>query len=579
MFQIVKFYTEAIHLKDKIIVELINKEILDAGNRIENKWKNKRVPPKIRTKKELLDEYIKCKNDPVYFIFTYGFIQHPIRGRIKPDEYPYLVELIKVILNNRFNIINKARQLHISTIVALYITWLICFYADKEVLVIATKSEVAKNLIKKVKFCIANLPKYLKPKLKGDNVFSVSIDNGSTAKSIATTVDAGRSEALSLLVVDEAAHITKVDMEEVWTAAQPTLITGGSGLLLSSPNGVGNFFHRTFTAAQKGENIFNPITLKWNVHPLRDQKWRDEQDKVGSKKAAQENDADFISSGDTVIKSEIIVNYYQKELMREPLRKFGLDKSIWMYEQPISGCRYLISADCSRGDAGSKSAFTVLNLDNLSVDCDYSGLIKPNDFGELLVEVAKIYNNALIAQETNYLGPMVLQKIIDLGYDNIYYTSKINDLIVDPRTIKRGTLYDENVVAGFVTSSKNRTVMIEKLVQLVESKEIKIYSRRILDQFLTFKFIGNRAQAEQGYNDDLIMALCISIWIADISIKIGSMRDLFTVEMMKGISVTTSSMVSPFLINGDDNKQKFNEYYTMNSGDEEINLYDLLIRN
>ena len=86
-----------------------------------------------------------------------------------------------------------------------------------------------------------------------------------------TSGDAGRSEALSLLVIDEAAHVESLD--ELWAGLYPTISTGGRVIALSTPNGVGNWFHKTYTEAADGSNDFHPILLNWDVHPDRDQAW------------------------------------------------------------------------------------------------------------------------------------------------------------------------------------------------------------------------------------------------------------------------------------------------------------------
>jgi phage FluMu gp28-like protein len=172
---------------------------------------------------------------------------------------------------------------------------LMLFHEDKNILVIATKQEVAKNLVTKVRFMHDNLPSWLKGQTEEDNKLSLRLRNGSQIKATSAAGDAGRSEALSMLIIDEAAFINNV--EEIWTSAQSTLSTGGGAIVLSTPNGVGNWFHKIWVQGQQGDQWF-PTELHWSVHPERDQSWRDEQETLlGAKGAAQECDCDFISSG------------------------------------------------------------------------------------------------------------------------------------------------------------------------------------------------------------------------------------------------------------------------------------------
>tara|TARA_A100001201_G_scaffold27548_2_gene30235 strand:- start:395 stop:1102 length:708 start_codon:yes stop_codon:yes gene_type:complete len=228
----------------------------------------------------------------------YCFIQHPQKGKIKFDLFPFQEDSLVDLKDNRFNIILKSRQMGISTLTAGYAVWNMIFREDFNVLVIAIKQDTAKNLITKVRVMHEFLPSWLKVGSEEDNRLSLRFKNGSQIKAVSSAPDAARSEALSLLVIDEAAFIDKVD--EIWTSAQQTLATGGSAILLSTPNGTGNLFHRIWTEAERKEGQFNPIKLHWTLHPERDQKWRDTQDELlGPKMAAQECDCDFISSGNS----------------------------------------------------------------------------------------------------------------------------------------------------------------------------------------------------------------------------------------------------------------------------------------
>ena len=175
------------------------------------------------------------------------------------------------------------------------------FHKEKNIVVLATKFSTAANLVKKVKSMMKSLPDWMKvAQISVDNRTSFELSNGSIIKAVPTSEDAGRSEALSLLVVDEAAHIEK--MTEIWTAVYSTLATGGRCIALSTPKGTGNWFHKTYTQAVDGENEFNPIELMWDVHPERDAEWFERETKNMSKRQiAQELLCNFNTSGDTVI--------------------------------------------------------------------------------------------------------------------------------------------------------------------------------------------------------------------------------------------------------------------------------------
>ena len=271
-------------------------------------------------------EFLKCVKSPAYFMRKYCVIQHPIKGKIPFALYDFQEKTLEDFIQHDYNILLKARQLGISTLTAGYSLWMMTFHNDKNILVIATKQDTAKNLVTKVRVMHANLPSWLKPKCVEDNKLSLRYANGSQVKAISSGEDSGRSEALSLLILDEAAFIPKID--DIWAAAQQTLATGGNCLILSTPNGVGNWFHKTWVAAEEGESDFNFIKLHWSLHPDRNQTWRDEQDKLlGPSIAAQECDCDFITSGQSVIDGVILEEYINTQV-KEPMEKRGIDSNI-----------------------------------------------------------------------------------------------------------------------------------------------------------------------------------------------------------------------------------------------------------
>ena len=177
-------------------------------------------------------EIIKCGKEPVYFINKYTKIQHPTKGTISFKTFPFQDDCIRSYTEHRFNVIVKSRQLGLSTISAVYAVWLAIFYRDKNVLVIATKLAVAQNFIRKVKLAIENLPPWLMlPTITEKTKQHIAFSNGSQIKAVPTSEDAGRSEALSLLIVDEAAFIR--DFDNLWMGLYSTLSTGGRAIIIS----------------------------------------------------------------------------------------------------------------------------------------------------------------------------------------------------------------------------------------------------------------------------------------------------------------------------------------------------------
>ena len=473
-------------------------------------------------------EYLKCVEDPIHFMRKYCTIQHPQKGKVKFDLYPFQERCLKEFKEERYNIILKSRQLGISTLSAGFSLWTMLFKNDKNILVIATGKDVAKNLVTKVRVMYDNLPSWLKTNVEETNKLSLRFTNGSQIKAIASNESAGRSEALSLLILDEAAFIDKVD--EIWTAAQQTLATGGNCIALSTPNGVGNWFHKQWVGAEDGTNEFNTIRLHWTDHPDRDQTWRDEQDKIlGPSQAAQECDADFLTSGQSVV-DPAILTWYKDSLVESPIEEQGIDRNLWIWRQPDYTKEYIVVADVSRGDGTDYSATQVFEISDMEQVAEYKGKLSTTDYGNFLIELATKYNDALLVVENNNIGWATIQTIIDRQYKNLFYMSKDLQVVdIENNISNKYRAEDKNMVPGFSTTAKTRPLIIAKMEEYTREKLVKLHSNRLIDELFVFIYksglIHTKAEAMDGYNDDLVMSYSIALWIRDTALRIQKDRN------------------------------------------------------
>jgi hypothetical protein len=493
------------------------------------------ITQKKSLKEIISEEYKKCAVDPIHFMKKYCMIQHPVRGKIPFHLFPFQEKTLTQFKDNRFNVVLKSRQTGISTLCAGFSLWKMIFNTDFNILVIATKQEVAKNLVTKVRVMHELLPSWLKNGSMEDNKLSLRLTNGSQIKAIASSPDAGRSEALSLLIFDEAAFIE--DIDEIWVSAQSTLSTGGSCIALSTPNGVGNWFHQTWLSAEEGTNPFNTIKLHWTVHPERDQIWRDEQEKLlGAKKAAQECDCDFVSSGDTVIDPELLM-FYKDTYVQNPIEKGGFDGNLWRWEYATSNGSYMVVADVARGDGSDYSTCHVIDIINSTQVAEYKGKVDTKDFGNFLVALSTEYNDALLVIENANIGWATIQQVIDRAYKNLFYMSKdLKYIDVENQMRNKYRAEEKQMVAGFSTTSKTRPLIISKLDEYFREKAIVIRSSRLIEELFTFIFINGRAEAMKGYNDDLVMSLSIGLWVRDTSLRLRQEGIDLTKRALGGIS-------------------------------------------
>jgi len=512
--------------------------------------------PKKTLKELIAEEYRKCALDPIYFMKKYCVIQHPQRGKIPFHLYNFQEDCLQDFKDNRFNIILKSRQLGLSTLSAGFILWKMIFNTDFNALVIATKVTVAKNLVEKVRVMHDLLPIWLRDGGNSsveDNKLSLKLKNGSQVKAIASSPDAGRSEALSLLVVDEAAFIR--DIDEIWLSAQSTLSTGGSAIVLSTPNGVGNWFHQMWVEAENGTNGFHTNRLHWTVHPERNQDWRDEQTRIlGIKGAAQECDCDFVSSGDTVIDPQLLM-WYKETYVSEPQEKRGFDGNLWVWEYPNYNRAYMVVADVARGDGSDYSTAQVIDIEDSSQVAEYRGKIETKDFGNFLVALATEYNNALLIVENSNVGWATIQQIIDRGYGNLFYMSQdLKYIDVERQMSNKYWREEKKMVAGFSTTVKTRPLIISTLDTYINSKDILIRSNRLIDELFTFIWNGGRAEAMKGYNDDLTMAMAIGLWVRNTALRLKqegvdltkSMLNAATVKQYEGMVTTNYLKKNPY---------------------------------
>jgi len=513
-------------------------------------------------KQIIRQEYIKCCQDPVHFMRKYCYIQHPQRGRIQFNLYPFQEKVLTLFRDNDYTTVLKSRQLGISTLASGYALWLMTFHKDRNVLALATTQATARNLVTKTQFMWENLPSWLKIDSVEHNKLSLRLVNGSKIQAKSSNADAARSEAVSLLIIDEAAFIDNI--AETWASAQQTLATGGQSIVLSTPNGTGNWFHQTWVKAEAGDNDFLPIKLPWDVHPERNKEWRIAQDNLlgDPRLAAQECDCDFASSGDIVFYNEYL-EYYKKTHVKDPLERRGVDQNLWVWESADYSRDYIVVADVARGDGKDFSTFHIIDVESNTQVAEYKGQIGTKEFGHLLVGIATEYNNALLVIENANIGWATIQIAIDRQYSNLYYSQRSGETTAESYF----TQYQDNsrMVAGFTMSSKTRPMVIGKFQEYISDQGVTIQSKRLISEMEVFIWKNGRAEAQSGYNDDLIMAFGIAMYIRDTALKFRQRGIDLTKQTLNNITVTRTpynggynsqnSNKNPYLIETDKGKE------------------------
>lgn len=444
--------------------------------------------------------------DPFEFS-KYVWVVNPVRGRVLFDLYPYQKSVLYQFIKERFNIILKFRQGGITELISMYCLWLASYFPDKKINIISIKDTIAKKVLRKIKFMYKNLPWFLQtPIINGrvgefGGVTEMIFNNGSLIESIPTSEQAGRSESLSLLVIDEAAAVRWA--ETIWAAAFPTLATGGAAIINSTPLGIGGWYHRMWTDALAGGNGFNPIRLRWEMHPERDQAWYESMARaLGPRRTAQEIDGDFLGSGNTVF-DLMDIRAIEDSLDDYPPILTRFNEQYRQYGNPVPGRRYFIGADVATGRSDDYSSFTCMDSfgEEFAV---YKGRMPMNKYAKLLGDTGHKFNDAIIAPESNDVGIAVTMKLQEEGYPNLYYTTQ---MLKKKRGNRKKNQPAE--VPGWLTTTKNRTVIIDGLEEDIRQDNLIIKDPFFVQEAYTFIYdvsgrpvaMGKRRKADSSVND------------------------------------------------------------------------------
>ena len=280
---------------------------------------------------------------------------------------------------------------------------------------------------------------------------------------------------------------------------------------------IGNWFHLTWEKAESGENSFLPIRLPWTVHPERDQKWREQQDSdLGPRMAGQECDCDFLASGDTVFEPDDM-KFFEETYEKDPMERRGVDGNLWVWEGVDYTKSYMVVADVARGDASDYSAFHIFDIENCVQVAEYKGKLSPKDFGNFLVGIASEYNEALLVVENANIGWATIEAILEREYRNLYYspTNQMDTVESYMHKYER-----DKLVPGFTMSARTRPLVIAKMIEYIREKSVTIQSKRLMSEMRVFVWKNGKAQAQDRYNDDLLMACATALYVRDTALRL-----------------------------------------------------------
>lgn len=455
---------------------------------------------------EQVQEYLKCSQDPIYFIETYCKIVSLDKGLIPFQLYECQKEKVKVIHENRKVILMEGRQQGKTTTSAAYILWYTIFQDNKTVAILANKATAAREVLSRYQLMYEGLPQWLQQGVTTWNKGDIELENGSKVFTAATSQSGIRGKSVNLLYVDETAIIPNTVAEEFFTSVYPTISAGETTKILLSSTPLGyNHFWKFWNDAENGRNGFVPLFIPYWRIPGRDEKWAAEQKAMlGELKFNQEVLCKFLGSSLTLVSADVIA---KMSLAVPVFTNDGLD----IYEQPKKDHIYVIVADTAKGVGGDYSAFTILDI--TEVPYKLVGKYRKNDISPLLYpnviyQVATKYNEAYVLIETNSSEqvPYILHN--ELEYENLMFVSRAGG----SQTVSGG-FGGGTTQLGVVTDKKVKRTGCHNFKSLVEENKLIIQDADVISEISTFIESRGSYAADDGYNDDLVMTLVLFSWL------------------------------------------------------------------
>ena len=457
---------------------------------------------------EQVIEFIKCKEDPVYFAKNYIKIVSLDEGEIPFNMYKFQEKLIENFHENRFNICRMPRQTGKSTTCVSYLLHYAVFNDNVNIAILANKASTAQDLLGRLQFAYEKLPKWMQQGIVSWNKRSLELENGSKIIAASTSASAVRGGSYNVIFLDEFAFIPNHIADDFFASVYPTISSGKSTkvLIVSTPKGM-NHFYRMWHDAEKGKNEYIPTDVHWSEVPGRDAKWKAQTIANTSEQQFKvEFECEFLGSVDTLISAPKLRSMTYDDPIK---RNAGLD----VYKEPIKDHNYIMTVDVARGVEKDYSAFTIFDTTEFPYQlvAKYrNNQIKPMLFPNIIKDVAISYNRAFVLVEVNDLGEQVGQILhMDLEYDNILMCSM------------RGRA-GQIVGQGFSGKKSQMGVKMSKTVKktgcmnlktLLEDDKLIINDYDIISELTTFIQKSNSFEAEDGCNDDLAMCLVIFAWL------------------------------------------------------------------
>ena len=455
-----------------------------------------------------MQEFVKCTNDPVYFIKTYMKIITVDKGLAPFELYPFQEDMVRSFHNNRFTITMCSRQVGKSTTVIGYFLHYILFQVNVSACISANKQKTAVDLLGRLKLAYENLPRFLQQGIVRWARMEVELANGSKCFAAATSSSAVRGGSYNVILCDEFAFVPEHMANEFYASTFPTITSGKTTkiIMVSTPNGM-NLFHRFWVDATMGRNDFKPISVHWSQVPGRDEKWKAEvvRNCGGPEKFAQEYDLSFLSTSYTLIRPHIL------QSMVYAIPTVETPDGYREYVAPDPTHTYVLCVDTATGQGLDYSSFSIFDITQMPYQiaaCYANNTIATMEYPRVIMEYA-----------TKFHMPWILVEAMDIGRDvgyilfRDYEYGKLMTTAVDARLGQKltfGTGSDRHMGLRMTTGVKRSGCAVLKA--LIENQQLIVNDYRLVQQLSTFVHKGASYEAEEGHNDDIVMTLVLLGW-------------------------------------------------------------------
>ena len=468
----------------------------------------KKAGTQIQFTKKQIKEWVKCKQDPIYFATNYIKIISLDEGLVPFNMYDFQKDILQDFHNHRFNIAKLPRQTGKSTTVVAYLLYYAIFYDSVNIGILANKASTARELLGRLQLAYENLPKWMQHGILVWNKGNVELENGSKILAASTSASAVRGMSFNILFLDEFAFVPNHVAEQFFASVYPTITSGRSTkvIIISTPNGM-NHFYKMWEDARNGKNGYVTNEVHWSQVPGRDAKWKEETLKNTSKRQfAQEFECDFLGSADTLISPAKL----QAIPFEDPIQSnAGLD----VYERNKEGHEYIITVDVARGIGGDYSAFIVFDITTLpyKIVAKYrDNEIKPVLFPSVIIQVAKEYRFPYILVEVNDIGDSIAATLnYDLEYPNVLMCAMRG---------RAGQIVGQGFSGNKTQLGVKMSITVKKLgcsnlKALLEDDKLTFKDFDILRELTTFIQRKQSWEADDGYHDDLVMCMVLFSWL------------------------------------------------------------------